>query len=390
LKVAIITQFPKNPAFPRGGVESVSVNLIKALAAYNDLDIHVITQDTACLLPDIFSWEGTTVHRLPRHNQKAMLNAIGQGRRQISDYLIKLAPDVVHAHDTYGLMVKGLKIPRVFTIHGFIYADTLVSKTRFAKLRSILWYLVETKGWEDQPNIISISPYVRERLRGKTEAVIYDIDNPISEDFFKCPRSERKGVIFSAAVISRRKNTLRLIEAFQKLINDGCNAELRLAGPVIEKEYGKLVYDFIEKHQLTGKVTLLGQIGRSEIMRELSSTSVFALVALEEGAPMGIAEAMAVGIPIIASNRCGMPYMIQHRESGFLVDPMCVDDIVRRMRLLLGDEKVRKKMGEQARLTAIQRFHPVHVALRTRDVYYELIGNNTTILLEGLSEACDV
>lgn len=376
MKVAIATQFPMDPLAPRGGVESVSVNLIKGLTAYNDLEVHVITQDTACFMVDVSTWEGATIHRLPRGKQKVMMNAVGQGRRQISDYLTKLAPDVVHAHDTYGLMVKGLNIPRVFTIHGFIYADTLISNTKLAWLRSILWYWFETKGWADQPNIISISPYVRERLRGKTQAVIYDIDNPISEDFFKVSRSERKGVIFSAAVISRRKNTLRLVEAFERLIREGYNAELRLAGPVIEKEYGKSLTDYIERHQLAGKVTLLGQIGRSEIMRELSSASIFALVALEEGAPMGIAEAMAVGVPIITSNRCGMPYMVQHHESGFLVNPLCVDDISRYMRVLLDNEEIRHNMSEQAKLIAKRRFHPTHVALKTKGVYYEIIGSN--------------
>ena len=58
-----------------------------------------------------------------------------------------LRPEVIHAHDFYGLMVKGMPVPRVFTIHGFIYGDTLVSGQRLAWLRSKLWERVEKAGW---------------------------------------------------------------------------------------------------------------------------------------------------------------------------------------------------------------------------------------------------
>ena len=82
-------------------------------------------------------------------------------------------------------------MPRVFTIHGFIYGDTLVSNRKFARARSWLWKHYETRAWADQPHIISISPYVRERLAGIATGVIHDIDNPISEPFFAIERREK-------------------------------------------------------------------------------------------------------------------------------------------------------------------------------------------------------
>jgi hypothetical protein len=106
----------------------------------------------------------------------------------VQAYLETLRPDVIHAHDVYGLMVKGLATPRVFTIHGFIYADTLVSGSRLARPRGWLWYWIETRGWADQPHIVSISPYVRERLHGIARGVIHDIENPIAPEFFHVER----------------------------------------------------------------------------------------------------------------------------------------------------------------------------------------------------------
>ena len=137
--------------------------------------------------------------------------ATGAGRRLVSSYVSDLQPDLVHSHDTYGLMVQGLNLPRVFTVHGFIYGDTLLSGSRFARLRSWLWHRVETRGWADQPNIISISPYVRERVSRYSAANIRDIDNPVSAGFFEQLCAPEPGRIFSAAVISRRKNTVKLV-----------------------------------------------------------------------------------------------------------------------------------------------------------------------------------
>jgi len=277
----------------------------------------------------------------------------------------------------FGLMVKGLPIPRVFTIHGFIYGDTLVSGERLAWLRSRIWRLIETSGWAHQPHIISISPYVRERLAGIARGVIHDVENPISEAFFDLPHDERKGTIFSAALVCPRKNTLGLVEAFARLRAAGIDSELRLAGSISDPPYGRRVQERIRDLGLAGDVVLLGGLNSHQIQRELATASVFALVSREENAPMGISEAMAVGVPVVASNRCGMPYMISHGETGFLVDPLDPDDIARRLGSLLRDDALRAAMGKRARNAARERFHPAAVARRTRDVYLEAANTRT-------------
>src|SRR5690606_6217379 len=96
-----------------------------------------------------------------------------------------------------------------------------------------------------------------------------------------------------------------------------------------------------------------------------AQASVFALVSLEEGAPMGVAEAMAAGVPILTSNRCGMPSMVRHGESGLLVDPTSSADVARHLRLLLTDSALRQHMRQGARASAERMFHPISVAART-------------------------
>ena len=369
-----MTSFPADVSAPRGGVEAVSVNLVDALLVYEHLDIHVITTDRGRTKPEVGTWKRATIHRLPQRAKRILVDATGPGRRQMHDYLWRLRPDVVHAHDVYGLMVKGLDLPRVLTIHGFIHGDTLVSSDSFARARSWLWKKAESLAWADHPHIISISPYVRERLTGIARGAIHDIENPIAPEYFDVPRREHGLTVFSAAAVCRRKNTLALIDAFARVVEDGVDARLRLAGAATEPSYGLLVHERIRALGLDARVDRLGSIDSSAIRRELATASVFGLVSLEENAPLGIEEAMAVGVPVIASNRCGMPYMVRHGESGYLVDPQNVEDMSRRLRQLLGDARGRRVMGDCARMIARERFHPESVARRTRDVYLEAAG----------------
>lgn len=373
MKVAFVTSFPEDPSAPVGGVEAVSVNLVKSLATFDDLNIDVVTtkRDYSSLKSE--SWAGVTIHRLPWAGGSTLRHAVGPGRRQMQEYLLQIRPDVVHAHDTFGLTVKGMAVPRVFTIHGFIYGDTLVSGSRLAKLRSWVWCRIETAGWANQPHIISISPYVRERLCGIARGVIHDIDNPISESFFQIDKRERRGVIFSAAAVVPRKNPLALVEAAAKLAAEGLDIELRLAGSLDHERCAGQIRDRIRERGLGKRVSLLGNLRTEQIRQELSAASVFALASLEENSPMAIEEAMAAGVPVVASNRCGMPYMVREGESGFLVNPDDPQEIAARLRQLLTDGELRRSLGAKGREIALDRFHPAKVAARTREVYRRAI-----------------
>lgn len=376
LKVAVVTSFPRDPGRPVGGVEAVSVNLVRALGEIPELDVHVVTTDYAGLQGEEHAWLNVTVHRLPHSGKSVLLDAIGPGRHAIQEFLLKLKPDVVHAHDVYGLMVRDLPLARVFTIHGFIHSDTRLSGKRMALLRSWLWRRVETAGWAEQPHIISISPYVRERLTGIARGVIHDIDNPIAPECFEIERREVPGTIFSAAVLSHRKNPLALVEALALLRRAGIDVNLRLAGPPIEAAYVANLQRRIAQLDLQEHVTLLGSISSEAIREELSKASIFALVSFEEGSPMGVEEAMAAGVPVITSNRCGMPYMVRDGESGYLINPHDAAEIAERLGRLLNDGKLRAAMSATCRRVAHDRFHPMTVAQRTREVYMRARGQS--------------
>lgn len=374
LRICIVTQFPVDPDRPVGGVEAVSVNLVRHLAMDAGLDVHVVTL-VDVRVPEQRRWAGATLNFLPCPDGSMLRLAIDRGRRSVRQWLAANPMDLVHAHDTYGLMVQGHPGKRAFTVHGFIYGDTLVSGSRFARPRAWLWKKIETRGWADQPNVVSISPYVRERVSLFSRACIRDIDNPVAAGFFDIPWEPVAGRIFSAATINPRKNTLLLVEAMQVLRDRGVEASLHLAGPIVDAEYGEAVRRCIERNGLGDRVRLLGSLPSPQVRDELRSAAVFALVSLEENSPMGIEEAMAVGVPVVSSNRCGMPYMIRHGETGYLVDPHDPGNIADALSRVISDTSVMRSMGEAGRRVALERFHPDIVAARTAAFYREIVNS---------------
>ena len=375
VRVAIVTSFPRDPEDPCGGIESVSVHLARALSQLGGLQLDIVTDDKDCSVLEKSQWGDIHIYRLPHPGRSKLGNAIGPGRRQMMRYLTQLSPDVIHAHGVYGMMVKGLSIPRVFTVHGLISREVRLFGDRMVALRSWLWKRMEQGGWADQPHVISINPYVREQIAGIVTGVIHDIDNPIGESCFNIDRREEPTRIFCAGAICSRKNTLGLLRGFAKLLGAGVRAELRISGGG-DDDYLSQVRHFIRENGLTEHVNLLGRVNYDAIREEMSRAAVFTLVSLEESSPMAIEEAMAAGVPVVTSNRCGMPHMVQDGASGYLVDPSDPDDIALRLGQLLEDNELRRSMGQKSREIAKERFHPEAVARRTVEVYRRAIRDN--------------
>jgi glycosyltransferase involved in cell wall biosynthesis len=263
--------------------------------------------------------------------------------------------------------------PQVFTVHGFDSANVPAEDGRFSWLRSKLWKVAEQKGFARTKHIISISPYVTKQIRPQTDATIHEIDNPVDLDFFSIERNEQAGRVLCVGWINPRKNTLMSVRAFAKAFHAGLARKLVIAGMARDQKYLASVQGEIAREGLAGCVEFAGQIDRQQLKTQLSLASVLLLPSLQENAPMAVAEAMAVGVPVITSNRCGMPYMVEDGKSGFLVEPMDEPQIVDRLNKLLGNPDLRRNMGARGREIAKARFHPSEVAQKTMRVYQSVI-----------------
>jgi len=101
----------------------------------------------------------------------------------------------------------------------------------------------------------------------------------------------------------------------------------------------------------------------------LSLMQVFAAPAWKEGFGLAIVEAMATGVPVVASDAGGPGEIIEHGKSGLLVPPGDTSALESSLRTLLKDAAGRRQMAERGRLRAKERFDLERMAKQVEEVY---------------------
>lgn len=125
-----------------------------------------------------------------------------------------------------------------------------------------------------------------------------------------------------------------LIEAVRRI--DSC-PELVIAGDGSEA-------DSLRRLAQGSNVRFLGRIDDVETL--FMQGMMFVLPSLSEGLPQAMLEAMSYGLPVIATKVGGVPAVIEHGKTGFLVEPKNVEELRRYIETLLRDETLRRSMSD--------------------------------------------
>jgi glycosyltransferase involved in cell wall biosynthesis len=120
---------------------------------------------------------------------------------------------------------------------------------------------------------------------------------------------------------------------------------------------------------ISDKIKFLGFCDR--IPELLSISSVFVSTSRTEGFGLNVAEAMAMGVPVVASDVGGLRELVAN-DCGFLVKPRDVNDFGEKTCRLLGDENLRKDMGRKARARAESEFSIQKTIGKLISVYRQL------------------
>jgi glycosyltransferase involved in cell wall biosynthesis len=177
---------------------------------------------------------------------------------------------------------------------------------------------------------------------------------------------EREPMILSVGAIQRRKNTVRLVEAFEQL---GSGWKLVLAGASGFDSQEAL--DRIERSPRKADIQVLGFVPDSQLEELYRRAAIFAFPSLDEGFGMPVLDAMARGVPVLTSNVSAMPEVAG--DAGLLVDPHDVTAIAEGLRRLITDTALREQLT-RAGLARVQEFSWERAVEATWKVYRELLG----------------
>lgn len=121
------------------------------------------------------------------------------------------------------------------------------------------------------------------------------------------------------------------------------NFKLLLAG---QGDYRQTVEELIDKLDLGDRVRLLGR--RNDVPNLLKAADIFVFCSRTEGLPNALLEAMAAGLPIVATDVPGCRDLIEHMKTGVLVPARSSAEIARAVRLLLTHKKLSESLGQAA------------------------------------------
>ena len=166
--------------------------------------------------------------------------------------------------------------------------------------------------------------------------------------------------ILFLAWVDRNKGIIELIEACKKLNDEGIVFELNICGNGLAfKEANELVKSLnINKHTV-----FHGWVDPIKKHDLLSKSSVFVLPTYFEGMPNALLEAMAYGIPSIATNVGAIPDVILNGHNGILIDVKSIDALYRALKKVLLNNKAALDLGREGRLR-IEENHATQVIIQ--------------------------
>lgn len=174
--------------------------------------------------------------------------------------------------------------------------------------------------------------------------------NPIHDKYIGTPKPlERRNVVVQSGRLVDFKNQLMLIEAFAKVHEKHSDYRLEIYGGDSGDGTKELLEESIARHHAGEWVLLLGASDKLE--EKLADAALFAFSSDWEGLPNALMEAMALGLPIVATDcPCGGPAtLIRDGENGLLVPIKDADAMAAGILRLIEDRELAERLGDNAR-----------------------------------------
>jgi glycosyltransferase involved in cell wall biosynthesis len=177
----------------------------------------------------------------------------------------------------------------------------------------------------------------------------------------------RRNTLLFLGRLERAKGVFDLVDAVAALRQTHPDLRLVLAGNDVDG-----LGAYAAGRGLADAVQLTGWVGPERKRALLDTAAVFVLPSYAEGSPISLLEAMAAGLPSVATAVGGIPDVVADGVNGMLVEPGNVGMLAAVLRKLLDDRMLRSRLGAAARETVRLRFDADHVIGELEKIYASL------------------
>lgn len=165
-------------------------------------------------------------------------------------------------------------------------------------------------------------------------------------------------VITVGRITKEPKRQYLLLDAFNKIKDEQPKWTIEVVGgtwSTRDDNYKKELIKFTEDNNFKSRVVFTGSI--TNVIERLQQSDIFAFPSAYEGMPLALTEAMAAGLPAIGYKSCpSVNKLIVDGYNGFLCEDG-IDDFAEKLKILMEDAELRKKMGQNAR-ESMKQFAP--------------------------------
>jgi glycosyltransferase involved in cell wall biosynthesis len=283
--------------------------------------------------------------------------------------------NLVHAHTPRTALVGRLAarragVPFLYHVHSPAGRDS----TR--RLLNRINAMIEWTAVRDATRLIAVSPSLRQ----------YMIAGGIAPDRVTCVLNgvpplggaiERRPptgtwMLGTVALFRPRKGVEVLLESLAVLRSRGVNVRLRAVGGFETPAYEWSIQSLAEKLGLGDAIDWIGFT--RGVNRELAKIDVFVLPSLfGEGLPMVVLEAMAAGVPVVASRVEGVPDAVAHRATGLLVEPGSVSQLSQAIEEIVAGRIDYGALSRGARRRHAELFSDTTMAAGVNAVYRDVL-----------------
>ncbi len=274
-------------------------------------------------------------------------------------------PDIMHAHFTHSAYIAlklkdETNIPLIITEHSSQINKENINEDLF-KIANIAYNKADS--------LIAVSPTLVNIIYKNFNVNSTYIPNLLDLEIFRY-KNKIKDDSFNFVSVGNLIDIKRMdltIEAFHKAFGSNPKVTLTIFGQGPKR---KMLEDLIKKYSLNSQVKLMGLCSRAKIAEHLAQSDCFVLASQSETFGVAYIEALAMGVPVIAT-RCGGPEAFVSEDNGLMIDLNNEKQLIEAMQYMYNNiEKYdRKSIGTETK----EKFSPETVATKIINVYEDVL-----------------
>lgn len=283
---------------------------------------------------------------------------------------------LIHTHEftanTYGTLVARLAgIPSVATVHGKSYYAEQLKRRLAYRLVSRVAHMIAVSHDLKRYLVRSVG------IQGNRVSVIYNgikvEDHPAPIVVTDCRRELELGqneqVVGMVGSLYPVKGHEYLLESIPHVVRQCPRTTFLIIGR------GELEVSLKEKVKRLGLERHVRFLGlRRDVAKLLALMDIFVLPSLSEGLSIALLEAMAAGLPVVATNVGGNPELVVDGTTGYLVPPQKPEELAARLISLLSNKAHAQQLGQNGRKRVYEYFSLQHMITQYQELYTQRLG----------------